>query len=78
MSKFIPDMTGEYILVEKGGYMCKVEDPDGEILQVPREEVDGEAMVGHQVAFRRSICESCGIERMYDQKEEQYYCPVCQ
>jgi hypothetical protein len=78
MPKFIPDFTGGYILKKKGEYMCKVQDTEGYILQVPREEVDEEASVGHQVAFREHYCNSCEVERMYDQKEEQYYCPVCE
>jgi len=78
MPKFVPDLTGGYILTNKGEYMCEVEDGEGEVLQVPSDQVDDNCSVGHQVAFREPPCQSCNSDRFFDQSENEYYCPMCE
>lgn len=78
MPKFIPDSTGNYILTDIGEYMCEVENVNGEVLQVPSDQVDDNCSVGYQVAFREPPCLECQSDRLFDENKEQYYCPVCE
>lgn len=75
--KFYPDSEGEWRLLRFMGSMVEVE-KDGGKMKVPREEVDGAASVGSTLTFTSNGCGICNNEyMMYDEKNGEYYCPMC-